>query len=450
MTNPKAARRRRSCGRMSRSPGPRRSSVRAWNLRVPRRGRSRRRFRITPGAASAPAPAKSPLTTTMPGLAAPPPIPSPGSPPPAANKTIMGLAKPPIPQVKPKSPSRPSCRRRCVRSPGLPSVPPGARPLSGPIPTMRQTQPGAGTPPSTPSCEHSLVEYPARARRARQWGHAHRRAGRARRFRPAALEVDRPDAGARCAGPATVESGSGARRIGRRDRARSRRCGRWVRRLDRRADPARRIQPPEADFSDLSDPLRRCPAPHVAVKRDTLGDNPPTAEHEVSPEVHARGGLKPFVAPSFAASEPTNTSPSIEIIREPSTGEIEPLRAKRPSNLPTSEMSPAQVQELKRATIGDDPLVELAIEAHTIGTIDVHEGNEVNLAARGTNASAAANPTRKRGRRRSRTRARRCSALGRAGDQPPARSRMPSPTPPSLAPPGMTPPDVRVRSAPHL
>ena len=63
---------------------------------------------------------------------------------------------------------------------------------------------------------------------------------------------------------------------------------------------------------------------------------------------------------------------------------MEPLRAKRPSNLPTSEMSPAQVQELKRAALGDDPLVELAIEAHTIGTIDVHEGNQVNLAARGT------------------------------------------------------------------
>ena len=87
----------------------------------------------------------------MPGLAAPPPIP-PGAGSAAANKTIMGLAKPPIPQVKPKSPV-PSVVPPALRPiAGLPSVPPGARPLSGPIPTMRQTQPGAGTPPATPSC----------------------------------------------------------------------------------------------------------------------------------------------------------------------------------------------------------------------------------------------------------------------------------------------------------
>jgi eukaryotic-like serine/threonine-protein kinase len=416
----------------------------------------------SPGATSPTSPAtppKSPLTTTMPGLAAPPPIPLPGSA--AANKTIMGLAKPQIPQVKPKSPV-PSMVPSALRPiAGLPSVPPGARPLSGPIPTMRQTQPGAGAPPATPSVTTTpSTNIPP--------GLATLGSAGARTDEPIELdEFGRPRSkligptpglgapGRPPSNPNLVRPGSeGAIELDADDA-----IGEFDGLTDVPTRPGEFARS-ESDFSDLSvpDPASTLPDAQVArIKRDTLGDDPPTAEHQVSPEVLARGGLKPFVEPSFAASEPTNTSPSIEIIRDPSTGEMEPVRAKRPSNLPTSEMSPAQVQELKRAALGDDPLVELAIEAHTIGTIDVHEGNQVNLAARGTTPpptqTQAQTPPSTSTSTRPASQPSPSATLfgvGRAGEQAPPRARMPSPTPPSLAPVGMTPPDVRVASAPNM
>src|SRR3569623_1233463 len=124
---------------------------------------------------------------------------------------------------------------------------------------------------------------------------------------------------------------------------------------------------------------------------------------------------------------------------------MEPFRAKRLSYMPTSELSREQVQELKRATLGDDPLVELAIEAHTVGASEVHDGNQVNLAGRRPPTSPppaqAATPAPNPGAT--------LVGVGRAGDAPP-RPRMPSPTPPSLQPPGEAPPVVRVVSAPHM
>ncbi|MEO6777562.1 MAG: protein kinase [Kofleriaceae bacterium] len=405
-----------------------------------------------------------PLTTTMPGLAAPP-IPSPGTPPPIpspATKTIMGLARPAIPQIKPKS-SIPSVVPAALRPiAGLPSVPPGARPLSGPIPTLRQTQPGAGTPPAP-----TRTEEPAAPVELDEFG---RPRSKLIGPTPGLGAPGRPPSNPGSARPdseldrgleldAELETLPGSTLVVPSASSPD---------FDTATDAATRpgeFARSESDFSDLSeaDPAATVRATAARTHRDTLGDDPPTAPHDVLPEVHARGGLKPFV-PSFAASEPTHTSPSIEIIREADAPE--PARAKRPSNLPTSEMSHAQVQELKRAAI-DDPLIELAIEAHTVGAIEIHDGNQVNLAARGTTPPppGAANPgaPNPSAPNPPNPGAPNPSApnpgapnpgatlfgVGKAGEPPP-RPRMPSPTPPSLLPPGMMPPEVRVGSTPHL
>jgi serine/threonine-protein kinase len=397
--------------------------------------------RSEPATIETPTVQAKPLTTTMPGLAAPPPIPSPGAPPaiPAPGaKTMMGLARPQIPQIKPKS-QIPSVMPPALRPiAGLPAVPPGARLPSGPIPTLRQTQPGAGTPPpATPSAQSGPVVRVEEPIEMDEFGRP-----RSKLIGPT------PGLGA----PGRPPSNPGFARAGSEmelelEDVSTLQGGDFDGLTDVPTRPGE-FNRAESDFSDLSqpDPASTLPDAQVArIKRDTLGDDPPTAPHDVMPEVHSRGGLKPFVT-SFATSEPTNTSPSIEIIREPDSQDIEPSRSKRPSNLPTSEMSPEQVQELKRAALGDDPLVELAIEAHTIGAIEVHEGNQVNLAARGAPPPAQTQtPAKAPAPSPSAT----LFGVGRAGDQPP-RERMPSPTPPSLAPLGMTPPEVRVGSAPQM
>ena len=147
---------------------------------------------------------------------------------------------------------------------------------------------------------------------------------------------------------------------------------------------------PESDFSDLAqDPATTMPEAVFAQpksplqpKRVNADDDPPTAPHDVLPEVHERGGLQPFAAKrSFAEREPTNTSPSIEIIREaPVSSDREQPITTPPfqRDLPTGEMSPDLVQDLKRASLEEDPLVELALEAHARGAIEVM-GDQVEI-----------------------------------------------------------------------
>ena len=140
----------------------------------------------------------------------------------------------------------------------------------------------------------------------------------------------------------------------------------------------------ESDFSDLAaDPRSPAtgprPAPRALVERP-LGssalDDPPTARHDVAPEVHARGGLMPFVQRDAFAPEPTMTSPLIEIIDESVVPEVPESRDEPPRTTPpyqremeTSQMPPALVLDLRRASVDEDPLVALQVEAHTRGAI---------------------------------------------------------------------------------
>jgi hypothetical protein len=144
----------------------------------------------------------------------------------------------------------------------------------------------------------------------------------------------------------------------------------------------------ESDFSDLAadlsvpslaPPPTTAAGPRVRVEREVMPrtlDDPPTARHDVAPEVHARGGLMPFVQREAFAPEPTMTSPSIEIIDESATpgdlsGRGEPPLTSPPyqREMETSQMPPGLVQDLRRASIDEDPLVALQVEAHTRGAV---------------------------------------------------------------------------------
>ncbi len=130
-----------------------------------------------------------PLTTTVPGLVppiptaplVPPPIPSPGQAP-----TLLGLSAgrrpqigpPQIPSLRPKSgplpppgmpatlpstvpTSVPAAIPSIVRPAGLPAMPPGAKATGAPA-LLRQTQPGAGSPPvRTDSARPASLASPA-------------------------------------------------------------------------------------------------------------------------------------------------------------------------------------------------------------------------------------------------------------------------------------------------
>ncbi len=204
----------------------------------------------------------------------------------------------------------------------------------------------------------------------------------------------------------------------------------------------------ESDFSDLAEPdpaaKRAEPARPASRAANTgasaagngsLADDPPTAPHDVMPEVHSRGGLQPFASARRFGDEPTNTSPSIEIIREPSDDSIDmpadvPAGARSAPitsppferDAPTGEMAAELVRDLKRASITDDPLVELAIEAHAHGAIVVHEGAPVAVQPTGAVPPATPNPSAT------------LFGVGRVGEARATSQRMPSPTPPSLVP----------------
>jgi len=410
---------------------------------------------------------KPALTSTMPGLAMPPPIPSPVTPPPIP---MIG-GKRPVPPVKPGGPipklgpAVPSIVPPVARPPGgLPSiVPPALRP-AGAIPSLRTTQPG---PPPAPvrSTDPEIDDF-----------------GRPR----AALVGPTPGLGA----PGRPPSNPGASRaLSENDVATLPGSdleipGRVPPRAevnDEATRPGEYLRA-ESDFSDLApvDPASTLPDP-PARKKDLLADDPPTAPHDVLPEVHARGGLQPFARRDFVEPEPTNTSPSIEIIRAHDSQDPDrnaPITSPPfVRDMATSEMAPELVQDLKRASVEEDPLVELALEAHTRGAIGVHDEASPAATLRTTPATGAPAPLTSL--KTPPTGAPSPNAtlfgVGRAGHTPasgldraaspnpnpelqmPAprtiyprtathdpRPRMPSPSPPSLVPPGIMPPEVRV------
>lgn len=183
----------------------------------------------------------------------------------------------------------------------------------------------------------------------------------------------------------------------------------------------------ESDFSDLSmPPPRSGPRTPLEAKPKVteIIDDPPTAPHDVLPEVHARGGLMPFVQHQAFEPEPTTTSPSIEIIGDqPEGSDRTDRRGQPPTTSPpfqrdmaTSEMPPALARDLKRRSGDEDPLVELQLQAHTRGTIErVGEGAPPVLAEK-----SVPNPN--------------ATLFGVGRISPPSRAL--SPSPPSLVPSG--------------
>lgn len=393
---------------------------------------------------------KPPLTTTVPGLAAPPPIPVPHGvtqpmpppiPMPGNASTMLGLGrKPQIPAIKPKSPI-PSIVPPALKPVGVvPSVVP-PRPPTGAIPSLRQTQPGHG------AVGPLEVDDFGRPKRVLVGpipglgapGRPASESGGTRAETDLNIPVER-----RPGSESDVETLSGdeislerlAREHGSEVNDEATRPGVYARAesdfsdlsLDRdsaqpgsRSDPA--VAMPEAVFARPKPPLQ---------PKAVTDDDPPTAPHDVLPEVHQRGGLQPFAAQtrSFADREPTHTSPSIEIIRG-SGDSIDnlPIVSDRQHpitsppfqhDLPTSEMSPDLVQNLKRASLEEeDPLVALALEAHGHGASEV-AGEQVeipSLAQRKPTQSPSAT----------------MFGVGRAGAEAPrAQARLLSPTPPSL------------------
>ncbi|HEX7700750.1 MAG TPA: PEGA domain-containing protein, partial [Kofleriaceae bacterium] len=412
---------------------------------------------------------KPPLTSTMPGLVVRPPIPVPHGvtqpmpppiPMPGNASTMLGLSatkKPQIPSIKPKSPI-PSIVPAALKPVGaLPSVFP-PRPATGAIPSLRQTQPGQGSvgpevddfgrpkrvlvgpipglgapgrPPSESGATRPGPEMEGLGFTPRPGTDLN-------------IPVER-----RASSESDVETLSG-------DEVSLERLGsEFSSDVNDEATRPGVYGRAESDFSDLSqaDPAVTMPEAVFArpkaplqPKRVIADDDPPTAPHDVLPEVHQRGGLQPFAAQtrSFADREPTNTSPSIEIIREAGdsfdslpvvSDRQQPITAPPfQRDLPTSEMSPDLVQDLKRASLEEDPLVELALEAHARGALEVVEIPSIGKAALApaTQRKPTQNPSAT------------MFGVGRAGSDaaqrptPPRTSppaRLLSPTPPSLVTP---------------
>lgn|GEM_PF-1448066 len=314
------------------------------------------------------------LTSTMPGLPPPavPPIPSPSAPHPG---TMLGLPnagkKPVIPTIKPPQKTQPLGGT-------IPSlVPQIAKPgkAAGMIPSLRQTKPGSAPPPNREPDPGDSDEFGRPVRK---------------------LVGPIPGLGA----PGRPASDADATRLGLEAR------GTEVRRpisegdvqtlpgdddklnqlvlasqdfgpsLDEQTRPGEYARA-ESDFSDLSTPLpRAAPRPPLVPTVTAIIDDPPTAPHDVLPEVHERGGLMPFVQRQAFEPEPTNTSPSIEIIGDRSVGRDECGRSSTTSpsfqrDMATSEMPSALERDPKRRSGDEDPLVELQLEAHTRGMVEV-------------------------------------------------------------------------------
>ncbi len=300
------------------------------------------------------------LTTTMPGL--PPPAVPPIPPPSALHAgTVLGTPssgkKPVIPAIKPQQKTQPL--------PGpIPSIVPQiSKTKTGAIPSLRQTQPGSGPAPRAASAADSdsfgrpvsklVGPIPGLGAPGRPASDAEKPKRPFSEGDVATLPGDDEQLNALVA--ASKDFGSAhdeETRPGEYPRA-------------------------ESDFSDLASDAgfapRTGPRPPLEPKLAEILD-PPTAPHDVLPEVHARGGLMPFVQGQAFGQEPTTTSPSIEIVLEPA----DPVRTRPPTtsqpferDMATSKMPPELAQNLKRAAADEDPLVELQVEAHTRGTIEI-------------------------------------------------------------------------------
>ncbi|MEO8842017.1 MAG: protein kinase [Kofleriaceae bacterium] len=382
---------------------------------------------------------KPPLTSTVPGVVPPvphgvtqpmpPPIPMPSTP--SAGK------KPQIPSFKPKSPI-PSIVPPALKPVGLPSIvpprtPPG--PGAAALPNLRQTQPGQG------SVGPVEVDDFGRPKRILVGpipglgapGRPPSESGGTRAGTDLNIPVER-----RPSSESDVETLAGD------EVSLERLASNYGSEANDEATRPGVYERAESDFSDLSmpEPTEARPKPPLQPKRVTADDDPPTAPHDVLPEVHQRGGLQPFAAQksSFAEREPTNTSPSIEIIREagdsidnlPAVSDRQQSITSPPfqRDLPTGEMSADLVQDLKRASLEEDPLVELALEAHGHGAIEVLTGDQVDipsLAQRKPAHNPSQNPSP------SAT----MFGVGRVGAEaaPRPQARLLSPTPPSLVTP---------------
>jgi serine/threonine-protein kinase len=121
-----------------------------------------------------------------------------------------------------------------------------------------------------------------------------------------------------------------------------------------------------APFSPVSSPTLASPPPRAPEPSPLAPDEPATAPYatiaEDDPLLASFARLEPPARPL----EPTETSPSIQIIR----GSDPDLPRHRPGahDTPTTEMPPDVVQELKKAAAepgaySNDPLVELSLEA---------------------------------------------------------------------------------------
>jgi hypothetical protein len=380
------------------------------------------------------------LTTTVPGLVVPPPIPVPPGvaqpmpppiPMPGSNSTMLGLgSKKPgaqIPSIKAKSQPIPTILPPALKPKAAPVIPAAG----GAIPSLRQTQPGQGS--AGTKIEPAEVDEFGRPKRS----------------------LLGPIPGLGAPGRPRSNNENDAPTLPGTDLVLEQMADGFGGGNDEATRPGQYARS-ESDFSDLSgDPASTVPdryvppmqpkAPLVA-KADPTSDDPPTAPHDIGPEIHQRGGLQPFagVGRQFPDRELTNTSPSIEIIREAGDSVEMPAMREQPitsppfqRDVPTGQMAPEVVQDLKRASVEEDPLVELALEAHTRGAdhLDVPTVAQRKPTGSPVPTPPPVNPNAT------------IFGVGRAGDGPPRTTpprgntppRMPSPTPPSLVPPAFVP-----------
>ncbi|CAN5341834.1 hypothetical protein BH11MYX1_BH11MYX1_43360 [soil metagenome] len=390
----------------------------------------------------------SKLTTTMPGLPPPavPPIPSPTAlnpgtmlgVPNAGKKPMIAAIKPlqkaqplggVIPSINPQSPAGGKV--------GLPAMSQIAKPASGtqsgPMPNLRQTQPGSAPPPHREPVARPIDEFGRPVRSL-----VGPIPGLGAPGRPASdTEASRAALDARSTElRRAISEGDIATLSGDDEKLNelvlaSEDFGA----VDEQTRPGAYARA-ESDFSDLGSDLAPAATPRREGARaplqpkpsSNLLDDPPTARHDVLPEVHARGGLMPFVQRQSFEPEPTRTSsPVIEIIRDPTDpgGRGKPPTTSPPfqREMTTSQMPPELTRDLKRAS--SDPLVELQLAAHTRGTIQVIGDEAPRVIAEnpsGPNPSAT------------------LFGIGRASDRAKPDTVRPqralSPTPPSLVPSG--------------